>query len=192
MSTKKFILLIIGIITAMFGYALTRPAPPPPAKAEFSSLDSMIGKTAPDFTLKDQQGKEFKLSNLRSKTVVLFFNEGIMCYPACWNQVAAMGTDKNLNNDKVVSVSIVTDGPSVWDSAFKKMPELNQGIILFDSFAEVSKTYGMLSLPSSMHKGSKPGHTYVIVDQKGVIRYTNDDPSMGIRNTEIDQEIRKI
>lgn len=192
MSNKKFFLLILAMIAVIFGYALTRQASPPPAKAEFSSLDSMVGKPAPDFTLKDQKGKDFKLSSLRGKTVVLFFNEGIMCYPACWNQIAALGTDEKLNNGSVVSASIVTDSFSAWDSAFKKMPELDRGVILFDSFADVSKTYGMLSLESSMHKGAKPGHTYVIIDQKGVIRYTKDDPSMGIRNTEIDQKVAEV
>lgn len=192
MSNKKFLLILVLLVIGMFGYAATRGGTPPPTKAEFSSLDSMVGKPAPDFTLKDQKGQQFKLSSMRGKKVVLFFNEGIMCYPACWNQIAALGSDEKLNTPSVIEASIVTDSPGTWDSAFKKMPELNKGTILFDTDTSVSNTYGMMSLPSSMHKGSKPGHTYVIIDSSGVIRYVKDDPDMGVRDTELDSQINNI
>lgn len=163
----------------------------PIVKTELA-LSSMEGKSAPDFSLPDQRGKTITLSSLRGEKVILFFNEGIMCYPACWNQMAALGTDDKLNSSNVKSYSIVTDKPDQWDSAFKKMPELNQGNILFDSDKEVSIRYGMLSAESSMHRGSMPGHTYLILDQKGIIRYTLDDPNMGIQNTTLLSQINKI
>lgn len=189
--SKKFIFVLILIAVGMFGLAASRGGTPSPVKPQFSSLESMVGKPAPDFTLKDQNGKDFKLSSLHGRKVVLFFNEGIMCYPACWNQMAELGSDKKLNNDSVVSASIVTDTPDMWNEAFAKMPALRSGTILFDNPVKVSTAYGMLSLESSMHKGSKPGHTYIVVDQQGVVRYTYDDPKMGIRNDMIIDKINK-
>ena len=41
------------------------------------------GETAPDFILKDQDGKEFRLSNLRGKRVLLSF------HPLAWTSVCA-------------------------------------------------------------------------------------------------------
>lgn len=156
------------------------------------ALNAMVGKPAPDFTLENQAGMPFTLSSMKGKKVILFFNEGIICYPACWNQVAALGTDKSLNTDKVITASVVVDNTSDWTAAFKKMPDLNKETLLFDSSAIASAKYGMLSLDSSMHKGSKPGHTYVIVDSSGIIRYVKDDSQMGIRNSELQSEISKI
>ena len=162
------------------------------AQSPTSSLSAMVGKPAPDFTLQSLSGQTFTLSSLRGKKVVLFFNEGIMCYPACWNQMAALGTDKALNSDQVVSASIVVDSKDEWGSAIRKMPELGKGMILLDSSASVSNQYNMLSLPSSMHKGMKPGHTYVVIDQNGVVRYTKDDTAMGINDSVLESEVAKL
>ena len=194
MSKKLIIVLaIIGVL--MFGIAsLVKSdsnSKEKPAKVQLS-LNSMVGRPAPDFSLQNQRGETFKLSQMRGKKTVLFFNEGIMCYPACWNQMAALGSDVNLNSSGVISVSLVTDSPTQWTSAFTKMPELNKGIILFDSNKAVSSQYGMLSVDSSMHRGSSPGHTFVIVDQAGVVRYVKDDAQMGIRNQELRNELAKI
>ena len=98
----------------------------------------------------------------------------------------------DLNSDKVVTASIVTDTANEWSQAVAKMPELGKGLILLDTNKQVSKNYGMLSLPSSMHRGSQPGHTYLIVDESGVVRYTLDDPKMGIQNEVLISELAKI
>lgn len=156
------------------------------------TLASMVGKPAPNFTLQTIDGKSYSLSSLRGKKVILFFNEGIMCYPACWNQMAALGSDQQLNNDNVVTASIVPDGKDEWAQAVRKMPELGKETILLDTDTAVSRQYGMVNLASSMHKGMKPGHTYIIIDTNGVVRYTKDDTSMGINNGMLNAEVSKI
>lgn len=191
---SKKLLLALAIITALMigGSSLTKDdSKKEPVKAKLS-LKDMVGKTAPDFSLTNQSGQKFSLSGLRGKKIVLFFNEGIMCYPACWNQMAALGADGQLNNDDTISFSIVTDSPDQWTSAFKKMPELGSGNILFDSNRTVSNQYDMLTAESSMHRGSMPGHTYLILDKNGIIKYTLDDPTMGIQNEKLISELQKI
>ena len=194
--SKKFIITLFLVVVIMLGFAKftgsNKTSSDQPVSTPNDSLDAMVGKPAPDFSLNNQAGKLFKLSDMRGKKVVLFFNEGIICYPACWNQVAALGSDKDLNTDKVMTASVVVDNPSDWSSAFKKMPELNKEMLLFDSDKAVSMRYGMLNLGGSMHKGSKPGHTYIIIDQNGIVRYVKDDAQMGIRNSELLAEVAKL
>lgn len=156
------------------------------------NFSTLVGQPAPDFNLTSYNGQAVNLSSLRGKTVVLFFSEGLMCYPACWNQIAALGSDQALNNDKVTTASIVTDTPDEWAAAIKKMPAMGQETLLFDTDKVVSTAYGTLNLESSMHRGLKPGHSYVIIDANGIVRYTYDDPNMGVENDKLITEINKL
>ena len=115
-----------------------------------------------------------------------------MCYPSCWNQIAAFGKDEVFRKDDTVVLSVVVDTKNEWKKAVDKMPELASSAILHDVSKNVSKEYGVLSLPSSMHKGQFPGHTYLILDKDGVIRFIKDDPQMAVRNDELKAELEKL
>ena len=164
-------------------------APKPADQTVFAGL---LNNPAPDFTLESYDGKKVTLSSLKGKNVVLFFNEGIMCYPACWNQIAAFGKDKEFGTKNTVVLNINVDPKLDWAGAVKKMPELATGIVLLDTQRSVSSTYGVLTVESSMHRGQFPGHSYVIIDKEGVVRFIWDDPQMAVRNKEILAEIGKI
>lgn len=156
------------------------------------SFNELLNKQVPGFSLRDKSGNVYTPENLKGKKVVLFFNEGIMCYPACWNQVVALSTDPRLNGADTVSLSVVIDSKAQWDSAMQKMPELSKAKIVFDFDRSVSSNFGMLTVPSSMHYGSFPGHTYLVIDREGVVRYALDDPRMAINNNLIYDELQKI
>ncbi len=185
-------IVIVGAFLVFVEFGGQKTPATQATKLPTTSLEALVGKQAPDFNLQGLDGKPQSLSSWRGKKVVLFFNEGIICYPACWNQMAALGADKQLNSESVVSASIVPDSKDNWMAAIRKMPELGQGSILFDTSTSVSNEYDVLNLPSSMHKGMKPGHTYVIIDTKGIVRYTKDDPTMGINNSTLNAEVAKI
>ncbi|HEY5549767.1 MAG TPA: redoxin domain-containing protein [Candidatus Saccharimonadales bacterium] len=191
--SKKLVLILVALGLVMFGAAsLVKSGSEEKFVKKAQPLDSMVGQPAPDFSLQNQRGETFKLSNMRGKKTVLFFNEGIMCYPACWNQMAALGTDGQLNNSDVLSASIVVDPVEHWGKAFQQMPDLAKGTVLFDTNKAISEQYGMLTLESSMHRGSMPGHTYLVIDQEGVVRYVLDDPKMSIQNPTLISELKKI
>src|SRR3972149_10430463 len=86
-------------------------------KGANASLDSLVDKAAPDFTLESYNGKKVTLSSLKGKNVVLFFSEGLMCYPACWDQIAAFAKDKQFLTKDVIAVSIINDPKSDWKQA---------------------------------------------------------------------------
>ena len=190
--SKRLVIILILIAGVMFGAAQLTSNGKSKNSPVKDPLAAMLGQTAPDFSLTSYDGELFTLSQQRGKKVVLFFNEGIMCYPACWNQMAALGTNSKLNSEQVVSVSIVNDRADQWTQAIKKVPELGKGMILLDTDKKVSNMYDMLYLPSSMHRGSMAGHTYLIIDEKGTVRYTLDDPKMGIQNDILVSELAKI
>ena len=155
-------------------------------------FNALIGQTAPDFELYSYNGEKIRLQEQRGKKVVLFFTEGVMCYPSCWNQIAAFGKDEVFKSEDTVVFSIVVDTKNEWKKAIDKMPELGDSTILFDLTKSVSKEYGVLSLSSSMHKGQFPGHTYLIIDKAGIVRFIKDDSEMAVRNDVLKEELEKL
>lgn len=151
-----------------------------------------VGTKAPDFELESIDGKTVKLSDYLGKNVVLFFNEGSMCYPACWNQIAELGNDSRFDTENVSTFSVVGDSKSQWLGIVSKSTNLTKSKILFDTSRSVSKAYDVLYLNSSMHPGGFPGHTYFIIDKEGIIRFTLDDPSMAIANDKLIKEIERL
>ncbi|MEK7653648.1 MAG: redoxin family protein [Patescibacteria group bacterium] len=163
------------------------------APAARGSIDNLVGQPSPSFSLTDREGKVYSSENLRGKNVVLFFNEGLMCYPACWNQIVSFAKDERFSKkDDLVVLSVIVDSKNEWQKAIDKMPELGLATVVFDEGAVFSGTLGVLKLPSSMHYGSLPGHTYVVIDKEGVIRHVFDDPNMAIHNDQLVKEIAKI
>lgn len=161
------------------------------ASVDMTVFNGLTGKSAPDFTLESYDGTKVTLSELKGQNVILFFNEGLMCYPSCWNQIAAFGKDSEISK-KATILNITVDPQKDWQYAVNKMPQLAKATVLFDSAAEVSGKYGVLTTPSSMHKGQYPGHSYVLIDKEGVVRFVKDDVSMAVRNNELTAELEKI
>ncbi len=159
------------------------------AAASSGSPNDLVGKPAPQFSLQDRNGTTYTNDSLKGKDVVLFFNEGIMCYPACWNQMVAL---PQLDSSNTVALSVVIDQPSDWQSAIQKMPQLASATVLFDTNKNVSNEYGMLTVNSSMHYGSYPGHTFILIDKQGIVRYVFDDPNMGVDNDKVAGELAQM
>jgi len=151
-----------------------------------------VGAKAPDFELESINGKTIKLSDYLGKNVVLFFNEGAVCYPACWNQIAELGNDPRFDTENIVALSVVTDSKGRWLDIVSKSPNMVKAKIIFDTSRAMSKAYDVLYLNSSMHSGALPGHTYFVIDKEGTIRFTLDDPSMALANNKLIQEIEKL
>ncbi len=156
------------------------------------SAEDVLNKPAPAFALTGLDGKAYSSETFRGKTVILFFNEGLRCYPACWNAMIALGGDERFQTANTVAYSVVMDSEGEWGRAQEKVPELQKVNVLFDKDKSVSQSFGMLDLPSSMHKGSLLGHTYVVIDKEGIVRSIIDDPRMGVLNDELVKVLEKL
>ena len=86
------------------------------------SFSTALGQKAPDFSLESIDGTTVKLSDYKGKNVVLFFTEGSMCYPACWDQMSAFGNDERFNNEDAVVFSITPDQRSEEQKKIQKKP----------------------------------------------------------------------
>lgn len=150
--------------------------------ANSDALNALVGNPVPDIELSDKDGKVYTALDFKGKNTVLFFNEGLMCYPACWNQMAAFGGDARFNSDQIQAISVVVDSAKDWETAITKMPELAKTKTMFDINANTSRKLSILTTASSMHRGSLPGHTYIVIDKDGIVKYVFDDPNMAIAN----------
>lgn len=157
-----------------------------------SKIDGLLNKPAPSFSLTDRSGNNYSNASLKGKNVVLFFSEGLSCYPACWNQIASFATDQRFNTSDTVALSVVLDTPDDWQKITQKMDGIDKANIVFDNGGQISRTFGMMSVTSSMRQGTSPGHTYVVIDKQGIVRYVFDDPSMAVRNDQIAAELAKL
>ena len=214
MSNDKSQLVTIGVVlvaTLSVGYLLAKSSPntsqqnqnsavagvdtmhDAPTMAKNSDmLNSLIGKPAPNIELIDKDGKTYTVADFKGKNTVLFFNEGLMCYPACWNQIASFGSDQRFNSDQIQAISVVVDSANDWKTAITKMPQLAKATTMFDINANASRQLGLLATASSMHRGSLPGHTYVVIDKDGVVKYVFDDPNMAIANDMLFSKIEEL
>ena len=163
-----------------------------PMAANSDQLNALVGKPMPDIELKDKDGKTYTAADLKGKNIVLFFNEGLMCYPACWNQIASFGSDERFNSGDIQAISVVVDSANDWKTAIAKMPQLAKANTMFDTGASASRQLGMLTTASSMHRGSLPGHTYVVIDKEGIVRYVFDDPNMAMANDMLFDKIGEL
>lgn len=123
------------------------------------------GDTAPDFTLQDSNGQDWKLSNYIGHTVVLLFYPGDNT-PVCTAQLCSVRdhwSDYQATGAEVVGIS--TDSvESHRDFAEQKQLPLN---LLADTDRKVSEMYGMKSwLPGRSARG------VVVIDKKGRIAYS--------------------
>jgi len=65
------LLSLVAVVVATTGLVLAQAKPYPKPQ-----IASAAGSIAPDFTLKDQDGKDFSLSSHRGHWVLLFFYRG--------------------------------------------------------------------------------------------------------------------
>jgi peroxiredoxin len=129
------------------------------------------GQEAPPIELPSTDGGTFDLASARGETVLLYFQEGLMCQP-CWDQITDMeaqwGEFEELGIDRAVSI---TNDPL---NALELKVE-SEGIstpLLSDPDLAVSKTYDANSY--GMMGGTHNGHTFIVVGPEGEIKWRAD------------------
>jgi len=123
-----------------------------------------VGEIAPDFTLKDGNGKDWKLSEQRGKTVVLLFYPGDNT-PVCTKQLCSVRdnwADYAATGAEVVGIS--TDS-AVSHKNFAEKHNLPL-TLLADETGETLEKYAVKSwLPG------RAARAVIVIDKSGVVRY---------------------
>jgi len=143
-----------------------------------------IGSAAPDFILPDGEGKEWRLSDRRGKTVVLLFYPGDET-PICTKQMCSVRDrweDYVATGAEVVGIS----GDSV--ESHKKFAEHHRLPLrlLSDASGFVANKYGARSLIPG-----KVARSVFVIDANGILRYSDVRP-LGLFRPKDDQTIRAI
>ena len=146
--------------------------------------DPKVGAPAPDFTLKDGNGDEWRLSANRGKVVVLLFYPGDET-PICTRQMCSVRDrweDYSSTGAEVVGIS--TDSVESHQK-FAEHHELPLRL-LSDPSAEVANLYGARSLIPG-----KVARSVFVIDANGVMRYRDVRP-LGLFRPKDDEVIKAI
>jgi len=146
--------------------------------------DPKVGAPAPDFTLKDGHGDEWRLSANRGKVVVLLFYPGDET-PICTRQMCSVRDrweDYSTTGAEVVGIS--TDSVESHQK-FAEHHELPLRL-LSDPSAEVANLYGARSLIPG-----KVARSVFVIDANGVMRYRDVRP-LGLFRPKDDEVLKAI
>jgi peroxiredoxin Q/BCP len=143
-----------------------------------------VGGQAPDFSLPDGEGKQWRLSDHRGKVVVLLFYPGDET-PICTRQLCSVRDrweDYVATGAEVVGIS--TDSIE----SHQKFSEHHQLPLrlLSDRDGEVSKLYSARSLIPG-----KVARSVFVIDPKGILRHADIRP-LGLFRPKDDETIKAI
>lgn len=132
-----------------------------------------VGERAPDFSLAAVDGTSFGLAgHLEKSDVLLFFNEGLTCSPCLQQMVDIERNYSTFTGLGITVVSITTNSMSDM-KAWAQNSGITKMMVLSDPSLQVDKEYGTL-FAGSMHAGSAPGHTFILVGQDGSVLWRKD------------------
>ena len=143
-----------------------------------------VNEPAPDFSLSDGDGKQWRLSDHRGQVVVLLFYPGDET-PICTRQMCSVRDrwdDYVATGAEVVGIS--TDSVES-HRKFADHHELPLQL-LSDSNGEVSKLYGARSLIPG-----KVARSVFVIDAKGIVRHSDVRP-LGLFKPKDDETIAAI
>ncbi len=125
-----------------------------------------VGKPAPDFALKDVDGKEVRLSSFKGKTVVIeWFNPGCPFVKAAHSKGSLKDASQRHTKNGVVWLAVNSSAPGKQGAGAETNREAAktwsmQHPILLDEPGNVGKMYGATNTPHMM-----------VVDDKGTLVY---------------------
>ena len=124
-----------------------------------------IGDAAPDFTLKTQDEKEWKLSSQKGKNVVLMF------YPLDWSPTCEKENCKISNEPVITAPNTIVVGisrDSTWSHKAWKAAKGIKHDLLADPVLDVTKKFGLQhpGVPFISHRAT------VIVDKNGKVAFS--------------------
>lgn len=168
------ILLVVGALFAL--YRSTSSGTGGSAAGGSGKYVYQVGQPGPgapaiDFTLPSTKGGQVSVADLKGKTVLTYWHEGLGCQP-CWDQIRDIDKDqaalKAAGVDEFVNI---TSGPL--DALKQKVADDRlSSVTLADTDLSVSKKYQMNKY--GMMGDSRDGHSFVLLGPDGKILWRAD------------------
>lgn len=128
-------------------------------------IEKLVGKKAPEFTVKNLSGKSVPLSAFKGKPILLNF-WATWC-PYCREERPSLNSLYREYKDRgLVIISVSTDRSPQKVRAYLERIPMNF-IILMDNDSKAARLYGVYSLPTNF-----------LIDREGIIKHK----FMGLRN----------
>ena len=182
-TTQKLVALLLLTLAVMVANNILSPQTASIAKSSKAKGSLEVGEKAPAFTLKDANGKNWSLSGLKGKVVVLeWFNHGCPFVKKHYDSGNMQGLQKAFTDKGVVWLSICSSAegrqgfqkPAEHLSMFENKDSAPSAILI-DADGKVGKLYGAKSTP----------HMFII-DKKGKVAYAGAiDDKAGFDKDEI-------
>ncbi len=133
-----------------------------------------VGESAPDFTLRDQDGEEVSLADFRGRKVLLVFYPFDFS-PVCSDQLSLYQEVKpELEGKGLTLVGISVDSPYAHKAFQEKLGTDTTLLADFEPKGEVARAYGSyLDVPGMANR------TLVLVDEDGKVAWTYESPNPG-------------
>ena len=134
-----------------------------------------VGQEAPDFTLKNENKEDVKLSDQRGKPVVLFFYP-LDFSPPCTTEACAYRDDASLFEGKGAQIFGISRDSTWTHKAFKEKEQLPYSL-LADMKGAVAQIYGCWNEASGIAE-----RLTVVIDADGKITYVEHNGPAQIRD----------
>lgn len=164
-------IVVLGVIYFMSNSGSLANGTTQQKQYRFDVASPATGAVAPDFSLPSTTGGTVRLTDLRGKNVLLYFQEGIGC-EGCWTQLKDIESDIG-GFQKLGIKDIVTITTNPLDALKQKVGDEQIGLpVLSDESFAVSRAYNATRY--GMMAGSADGHTFILVGPDGRIRWRAD------------------
>jgi peroxiredoxin len=135
-------------------------------------LTDLVGKDAPDFTLRDQDGKKVTLSELRGQTIVLVFYP-LDFSPGCTDQLNIYQEVIGDFREQRASLYGISVDSAFCHKAFQQHIGIEIPLLAdFEPKGAVARSYGMY-IESRGHNE----RGFVVVDSGGKVKHWHKSPS---------------
>ncbi|MBI2723751.1 MAG: redoxin domain-containing protein [Chloroflexi bacterium] len=134
-----------------------------------------VGQEAPDFTLRDENKQEVKLSEQRGTPVVLVFYS-LDFSPLCTSEMCAYRDDISLFEGKGAKIYGISRDSTWTHKAFKEREGLTH-TLLADMKGDVARLYGCWNEAAAMAE-----RLTVVIDKDGKITYVEHNAPAQIRD----------
>lgn len=170
------------VIVGLFAVSVLR------TETRGSAANRLKSGPAPAFAAQNSVNGRLLTSDIFKKgNTLLFFSEGVMCQ-ACLEQIQSLERiSDQLAKRHLALVSITPDSPADLRKAVADYKIHTP--LLTDESRRMSEDYDVLGL--GMH-ADMPGHTFILVDKTGAIRWRHDYTKMYVPVKELLADIPRV